>query len=57
MAGSTFTMTVPYGAALVYPGQTIQIYDTTLTTNRNIAASVTTTVLTADPITTRRSLH
>jgi len=50
VAGSTFTMTVPSGAALVYPGQTIQIYDTTLTTNRNVAASVTTTVLSADPI-------
>ena len=45
-AGTTFTMTVPNGAALVYPGQTIQIYDTTLTTNRNVAAGVTTTVLT-----------
>jgi hypothetical protein len=54
IAGSTFTMTVPNGAALVYPGQTIQIYDTTLTTNRNVAAGVTTTVLTADPITTQQ---
>jgi hypothetical protein len=52
--GATFTMTVPNGAALVYPGQTIQIYDTTLTTNRNIAASVTTNVVTADPITTQQ---
>jgi hypothetical protein len=50
IAGATFTMAVPSGAALVYPGQTIQIYDTTLTTNRNVAASVTTTVLSADPI-------
>ncbi|HKV25554.1 MAG TPA: hypothetical protein VJN93_13255, partial [Candidatus Acidoferrum sp.] len=50
VAGATFTMAVPSGAALVYPGQTIQIYDTTLTTNRNIAAGVTTTVLSADPI-------
>ena len=54
VAGNTFTMTVPSGAALVYPGQTIQIYDTTLTTNRNVAASVTTTVQTADPITTQQ---
>ena len=54
VASSTFTMTVPNGAALVYPGQTIQIYDTTLTTNRNVAAGVTTTVLTADPITTQQ---
>src|SRR5271155_596371 len=53
VAGSTFTMSVPSGAALVYPGQTIQIYDTTLTTNRNVAASVTTTVLSADPVTTQ----
>src|ERR1019366_9198091 len=37
--GSTFTMTIPTGAALVYVGQTIQIYDPTLTTNRNVAAS------------------
>ena len=50
VGGATFTMSVPSGAALVYPGQTIQIYDTTLTTNRNVAASVTTTVLSADPI-------
>jgi hypothetical protein len=50
IAGPTFTMAVPSGAALVYPGQTIQIYDTTLTTNRNVAAGVTTTVLSADPI-------
>src|ERR1700683_3956863 len=39
ISGSTFTMTVPSGAALVYGGQTIQIYDPTLTTNRNIAGS------------------
>ena len=32
----TFTMTVPNGAALVYVGQTIQMYDTTLTTNRGV---------------------
>jgi hypothetical protein len=51
VAGGVFTMVVPNGAALVYPGQTIQIYDTTLTTNRNVAAGVVTTVLEADPIT------
>ena len=50
IASTTFTMAVPSGAALVYSGQTIQIYDTTLTTNRNVAAGVTTTVLSADPI-------
>jgi hypothetical protein len=48
--GSTFTMTVPSGAALVYVGQTIQIYDSTLTTNRNTAASVVSSVTAADPI-------
>ncbi|MGB6198066.1 MAG: hypothetical protein WBF35_00830, partial [Candidatus Acidiferrales bacterium] len=32
-------MNTPPGAALVYVGQTIQIYDPTLTTNRNVAAS------------------
>ncbi|MGB6431182.1 MAG: hypothetical protein WBF06_11385 [Candidatus Acidiferrales bacterium] len=53
LSGSTFTMNVPPGAALVYVGQVIQIYDPTLTTNRNIAANVTTTVLEADPITTQ----
>ena len=51
IASTTFTMTVPSGAALVYPGQTIQVYDSTLTTNRNVAASVTTTVTAADPVT------
>ncbi|MGO9642025.1 MAG: hypothetical protein ACLP1Y_12060 [Candidatus Acidiferrales bacterium] len=50
VGGSTFTMTVPTGAALVYVGQTIQIYDPTLTTNRNTSAGVTTTVLAADPL-------
>ena len=54
VSGTTFTMAVPNGAGLVYPGQTIQIYDTTLTTNRNVAAGVTTTVLTADPVTTQQ---
>ncbi|MGB2633229.1 MAG: hypothetical protein WAM58_04765 [Candidatus Acidiferrum sp.] len=54
VSGATFTMTVPSGAALVYPGQTIQIYDTTLTTNRNAASGVTTTVQTCDPITTQQ---
>ena len=34
VSGTTFTMTMPSGAALVYVGQTIQMYDTTLTTNR-----------------------
>src|SRR5215472_13379185 len=46
VSGTTFTMAVPSGAALVYVGQTIQVYDTTLTTNRG-----TCNVVAADPIT------
>jgi hypothetical protein len=45
VSGSTFTMAVPAGAALVYVGQTIQVYDSTLTTNRGSA-----NVTAADPI-------
>jgi hypothetical protein len=45
IASTTFTMAVPSGAALVYVGQTVQIYDTTLTTNRG-----TCNVTAADPI-------
>jgi hypothetical protein len=56
ISGSTFTMNTPPGAALVYVGQTIQIYDPTLTTNRNVAASVTTTVLQADPISSTQTI-
>src|SRR5690242_12535281 len=44
-AGTTWTMATPPGAALVYVGQTIQVYDSTLTTNRGTA-----TVVAADPI-------
>lgn len=47
--GTTLTMAVSPGAQLVYPGQTIQIYDTTLTTNRNIASGVQTNVVQSDP--------
>src|SRR4051812_3215124 len=36
-ASTTWTMANPPGAALVYPGQTIQVYDSTLTTNRGTA--------------------
>ncbi len=53
---STFTMTVPSGAALVYVGQTIQIYDPTLTTNRNVAATVVSTVTAADPISSTQTI-
>jgi hypothetical protein len=45
VAGAVLTMSVPNGAALVYVGQTIQVYDTTLTTNRG-----TCQVVAADPI-------
>jgi hypothetical protein len=54
--GSTFTMSVPSGAALVYVGQTIQIYDPTLTTNRNVAASVVSSVTAADPISSTQTI-
>jgi len=53
---NTFTMTVPSGAALVYVGQTIQIYDPTLTTNRNVAASVVSSVTAADPISATQTI-
>ncbi|MHB8413364.1 MAG: hypothetical protein ACYDDI_15660 [Candidatus Acidiferrales bacterium] len=42
-------LTTPPGAALFYYNQTIQFYDSTLTTNRNVAASVTSNVVLADP--------
>src|SRR5246500_4330841 len=45
VASTTLTMAIPSGAALVYPGQTIQVYDSTLTTNRGSA-----NVVSADPI-------
>src|SRR5712691_5375048 len=44
-ASTTWTMATPPGAALVYVGQTIQVYDSTLTTNRG-----TCNVTAADPI-------
>lgn len=34
VSGQVLTMNIPNGAALVYQGQTVQVYDTTLTTNR-----------------------
>src|SRR6201993_2836465 len=51
VAGSTFTMAVPSGAALVYVGQTIQVYDTTITTNRGSC-----NVVAADPISTTQTI-
>ena len=56
ISSNTFTMTVPTGAALVYVGQTIQIYDPTLTTNRNVAASVVSNVTAADPISSTQTI-
>lgn len=44
--GTVFTMAVPNGAALAYKGQQLQVYDTTLTTNRG-----TVNVLQVDPVT------
>lgn len=54
--GNVFTMAIPMGAAGVYVGQTIQIYDATLTTNRNIAAGVVSQVLQADPISASQTI-
>jgi hypothetical protein len=34
VSSQTLTMSVPFGAALVFDNQTVQVYDTTLTTNR-----------------------
>ena len=56
ITSNTFTMAVPTGAALVYVGQTIQIYDPTLTTNRNVAASVVSSVTAADPISSTQTI-
>jgi hypothetical protein len=49
IAGNTLTMTKPPGSMLVYFNQTIQVYDSTLTTNRNTAGSVVTNVTAVDP--------
>ena len=54
--GNVLTMTVPMGAAGVYIGQTVQIYDATITTNRNVAAGVTSTVVQADPISSTQTI-
>jgi len=42
-------LNTPSGAALFYYNQTIQFYDPTLTTNRNVAGSVTSNVVLVDP--------
>ena len=46
VSGTTYTMAVPNGAALVYKGQQIQVYDSTFTINRGSA-----NVTQADPVT------
>ena len=51
IAGNVMTMNTPPGAALVYIGQTIQIYDATQTTNRGSC-----NVLEADPISTSQTI-
>src|SRR6266704_1329220 len=48
VSGTTLTMNTPPGAALVYVGQTIQIYDTTITTNRGSCNVVATDVIVHD---------
>lgn len=56
IAGGVLTMAVPMGATGVYVGQTIQIYDPTLTTNRNIAGGVVSNVLQADPLSSSQTI-
>jgi hypothetical protein len=48
---ATWNMVTPSGAALVYVGQTIQVYDSTLTTNRG-----TCVVTAADPISSTQTI-
>lgn len=56
IAGGVLTMAIPMGATGVYVGQTIQIYDPTLTTNRNVAAGVVSSVIQADPISAAQTI-
>lgn len=51
VTGQVLTMNTAPGAALVYLGQDVQVYDTTLTTNRG-----TFTVGAADPISTTQTI-
>ncbi len=48
---ATWNMVTPSGAALVYVGQTIQVYDSTLTTNRGSCV-----VTAADPISSTQTI-
>src|ERR1700760_4690047 len=50
-SSTTWTMSTPPGAALVYVGQTVQVYDSTLTTNRGTA-----NVVAADPISATQTI-
>lgn len=50
-AGNILTMTVPFGAALVYVGQSVQVYDSTLTVPRG-----TFEVLESDPVSTTQTI-
>lgn len=56
IAGNVLTMAVPMGATGVYLNQTIQIYDSTLTINRNVAAGIQTAVVQADPISSAQTI-
>src|ERR1700726_992678 len=51
VSGTTLTMNTPPGSALVYVGQTIQVYDSTITTNRGSC-----NVVAADPISTTKTI-
>ena len=51
VGSTTLTMNTPPGAALVYVGQTIQVYDSTLTTNRGSC-----NVVAADPISSTQTI-
>jgi hypothetical protein len=51
--GNILTISVPTGAQLFYNNQSILVYDSTITINRNANAQVKSTVLAADPVTTQ----
>lgn len=51
VSGTVYTMSVPYGAALVYIGQTIQIWNSTLTTYVGAA-----TVVESDPVSSTQTI-
>lgn len=51
VTGNVLNMAVPFGAALVYVGQTVQVYDSTLTISRGSFE-----VLQSDPISTTQTI-